>query len=486
MSGPLAMLSRLPVTFRIPLLVSLLMIVLSAVISERVLSRLAETQARHLRELGEAYLEGLSPSLIPAVLRDDVWEVFDTLDRARGLYPGLRPTGTVVTGMNGNVLAASDPQAAPTRSTLSAAFEADFPQGGGLRADEDSERAYLRRDLVYQDRTIGAIYVVIDTSPLIAERREVLATLLATNAVVTLLLAGFGYVVVNRMVQPIRVVTDHLRQGSSGSVASISERTVERSRGETKRLFGSYNNLVAAVREREVLASRLAEEERLASLGRLASGMAHEINNPLGGLFTALDTLKHHGETPTVRMRTLDLLERGLAGIRDVVRSALVSYRAGGEFRPLRPTDIDDLRLLVGPEVERRDLTLRWSSDIDSEVSVKATAVRQAVLNLLLNACAASPPGTVVSLSAEIRPECLVVTVDDSGPGLPATAAAFLTAPEVARSPMDSGAGLGLWLVRRLANELGASIQADRSDFGGARVSLQIPYVQEPPLALVA
>ena len=48
--------------------------------------------------------------------------------------------------------------------------------------------------------------------------------------------------------------------------------------------------------------------------------MAHEINNPLGGLFNAVDTLKQHGDRPDVRRRTLDLIERGLKGIRDVVR----------------------------------------------------------------------------------------------------------------------------------------------------------------------
>ena len=61
---------------------------------------------------------------------------------------------------------------------------------------------------------------------------------------------------------------------------------------ETGRLFRGFNRMARAVAEREALVARLADEERLASLGRLASGMAHEINNPLGGLFNAIDTLK--------------------------------------------------------------------------------------------------------------------------------------------------------------------------------------------------
>src|SRR5918995_2933546 len=112
-------------------------------------------------------------------------------------------------------------------------------------------------------------------------------------------------------------------------------------RGEFRPLFGAFNGMVEAVREREGLARQLADEERLASLGRLASGMAHEINNPLGGILNAVDTLKQHGGRPEVRSRTLDLIERGLKGIRDVVRSTLVTYRADHDgTRSLQPEDI--------------------------------------------------------------------------------------------------------------------------------------------------
>lgn len=58
-------------------------------------------------------------------------------------------------------------------------------------------------------------------------------------------------------------------------------------RGEFAQLFKSYNSLVRSIRDREELSRRLAEEKRLSSLGRLASALAHEINNPLGGLFNA-------------------------------------------------------------------------------------------------------------------------------------------------------------------------------------------------------
>ena len=68
--------------------------------------------------------------------------------------------------------------------------------------------------------------------------------------------------------------------------------------------------------------------------------MAHEVNNPLGGLFNALDTLRRHGADPSVRESTLSLLHRGLWQIRKVVRSTIVTYRPEGFSYGLAPADV--------------------------------------------------------------------------------------------------------------------------------------------------
>ena len=107
-----------PITVRVPVLVAALMIAVSAVITDRVLSRLDETQRQHFQELAAAYLDGLSSSLIPPVLREDVWETFDILDRARNLYRGLKINGTVVTNGNGIVLASAHPRSIPPYSRV--------------------------------------------------------------------------------------------------------------------------------------------------------------------------------------------------------------------------------------------------------------------------------------------------------------------------------------------------------------------------------
>lgn len=462
----------LPVTVKMPLVVVLMTIAVSAVISERVLSRLGQLQREHVGSLATAYLDGLSSSLLPAMLRDDVWEAFDALDRARQLYASLRPIETVVTKPGGEVVAATDPDRTPVLSQFPTVQGAPF-NNAGLAFNGDGTLAFLRRDLVYQDRSIGIIYSSLDISHLVAERRSVLRTLIGTNSVLAVIFAALGYFAVNRMVQPIRVLSDHLEEGLHGVARPIADNEFPRGSSPFNRLFLSYNALVAAEKERELLSIRLAGEEKVASLGRLASGMAHEINNPLGGLFNAIDTLKAHGEKPVVRASSLALIERGLIGIRDVVRAALTTYRPVETWRAISARDFDDLRVLLGPETRRRRQVVEWQITAEGLLPIPGTPIRQAALNLLLNASAASGDEGRIRFSATTADKSkLSIEVEDSGPGMSPEATAVLTG-ERGYAMLGDGKGLGLWMVRRLVEEVGGTIEVAHSALGGALVRLQ-------------
>ena len=214
-------------------------------------------------------------------------------------------------------------------------------------------------------------------------------------------------------------------------------------------------------------------------------GMAHEINNPLGGLFNAIDTLKAHGERGDVRRRTIDLIERGLKGIRDVVRTTLVTYRADRDVHSLKRADVDDLRLLVEPEARRKRLTLRWVNEGYDELPTPPSVVRQVLLNLLLNACRASPEGSQVAFEAHVEGPCFVATIEDMGPGLPVGARNALTDPGNKPLP-GSGGGLGLWMVHRLIKEVGGTVAALPRIPAGTIVRITIPLKDEEGTANVA
>ena len=102
---------RLPMAVKIPLVVTVFMAAVAAFVSERVLTRFQEAQTKHLGDLAAIYLDGLASSLVDPVVREDVWEAFDIVDRARQTHAGLKLTETVVALADGRVLASSDPRA---------------------------------------------------------------------------------------------------------------------------------------------------------------------------------------------------------------------------------------------------------------------------------------------------------------------------------------------------------------------------------------
>jgi signal transduction histidine kinase len=472
-------LRAIPVSYRVPILVALLMVAISAVISERVLDRLSRTQEAFIDGLAGSYLDGLTAAVLPAVLRGDVWEVFDALDRSQKSYQALSPIEAVVTGADGKVLAATDPTRIPPFSALPQAYASRYG-ASAVTFDRKADTGFAHRDLVYQGQKVGAIHTAFDASHIFAERREILVTLLVTNGVLAAIFALGGFLLVRRMIEPMRVLEDHMRAAANGVAAPISPREFPARGGEVASLFNGYNALVQAERERANFAMQLAEEEKLASLGRLASGMAHEINNPLGGLFNAIDTLKTHGRTPGVRDTSISLIERGLNGIREVVEAALATYRPERSARPLSADDLEDVRVLMKPELRRRRQRLDWQVDWPDGFSaaIPGGPVRQAVLNLLLNASAATAEGSAIGLAARRTDARLTIAVSDEGPGMPRESIAMLS-DEDPGPAVRAGRGLGLWMVRRMVDVCGGKATVDARPSGGSVVTLILPIPEE-------
>jgi signal transduction histidine kinase len=469
---------RWPLVFKAPAVVVIFMMAVSAVITQAVLNRLKDTQERHLTTLSATYLEGLASAVLPYVLREDVWEVYDAIERSTALAGGFGRAVVVVVNPEMRVIAASNPADWPLGSEQSV-LAARFSAGDNLMVDERDGKAHAQKMLRHQGRDIGRIFADYEIGHLMAERADVLRTLLLTNAVLTLALAMLAYWTIRHMLSPLAQLSRHIGRNVAGPLQPISMIAAGDPDSEFARLFRRYNSLIEAFGEREELASQLAVEERVASLGRLASGMAHEINNPLGGLFNAIDTLKRHGDKPAIRHSSVDLIERGLRGIRDVVRTALATYRADPEQRQLSAADLDDMRLLARPELERRSVKLAWRNDILCTVNAPTSPIRQILLNLLLNAVAAAPKGGDTSVTITAIDEDLILIVEDSGPGLTAAAEDLLNGKSTLPLSTGEGTGLGLWVSRRLAIELRGEITPGKSTLGGAAITVRLPLKVE-------
>jgi signal transduction histidine kinase len=475
-----------PLSWKVPLLAAGFMIAIATTISQVVLSRLASDQESNLRALTNAYLDGISAAVIQPVMRGDVWETFDALDRARTHYAGVAARYVIVELPDKRILAASEPLRFPVRSSIPEEISRHFPVNDGLDLDKENGRAWLSRSLKVEGHSVGKILAEIDIAALVEVRRRVMWTLILMNGAMTFAFTTIGYVLLRRMLGPLGTLTRYVERVREGRAESIPEGDHYRISAEFRGLFDRFNAMARALNDREALTAQLAAQEKFAVLGKLASVMAHEVNNPLGGLFNALDTLRRHGADPNVRDSTVSLLHRGLAQIHKVVRSTLVTYRPESFTYGLAPADMDDLRILVEPEALHKNLILQWRNEVLEKLPVAVGSVRQAILNLLLNACAASPPGGKVNFLAKVENEELVVEVGDTGPGLPSPLAAYLMGEgDAATLP---GNGLGLWIVRRLVGNERGTITVSSVATQGTTIRIAWPFRKDradgPQLAI--
>lgn len=464
---------RIPLIWRVPLAVIVLLFLVSAVINERVLDRLGVIQETYLQSIADSYLDGVTASISPSVLREDNWEIFVALERLKPVNPAIVPLETIVTTPAGKILAATDPTRYPTLERMDGSMIELFPRQQ-IRIERADSLAYLERDIVYQDTTIGRIFTIFDARLLLAERRDVSNTLILTNAALTLFLTFVGFIAVRWMIKPVQTLESHMIEAAEGMARRIDVSGPVSGNAETRRLFAAYNSFLDADEERRELSRRLSEEEKLASLGRLSSVIAHEINNPLGGLLNAIDTLKNHGSDRKIRNASLDLLERGLQGIGDVVRAALATYRPERQARPLSTDDFHDAKLLLSPELRRKrqDLDLQLQVRKGLVCQCPAGPVRQAITNLLLNASAASPEGANIYLRVSRQDQVLEIEIGDRGGGLSSEQIQLLSGPS--QNALPDSKGLGLWVVRQIADEIGGQLESVERPGGGSIIRMKL------------
>ena len=171
-----------------------------------------------------------------------------------------------------------------------------------------------------------------------------------------------------------------------------------------------FQLMLSDLARKAALEREMVQSERLAAVGRLSAAVAHEINNPLGGMLNSLDTLARHGSPDALTSRTIGLLQRGLEQIRATVRALLVEARL--DSPALTESDWSDLKELVQPQAAQRNVQLIWSIAASPTLPLPAHQVRQLVLNLLLNAIQACSQAGIVSLDVGERRGKLMIAGD--------------------------------------------------------------------------
>ncbi|HEX6717222.1 MAG TPA: ATP-binding protein [Pyrinomonadaceae bacterium] len=225
------------------------------------------------------------------------------------------------------------------------------------------------------------------------------------------------------------------------------------------------------------LERELAERERLASLGRMAATVAHEIKNPLSAIKSIAQVMREDENLRNEYERDLGLIVGETDRLSQSV-TQLLSF-ARKESATGQPLSVDELvRSVVDlfrATAKEQGIVLGCEVKVDAELTGKSvSALRDALSNLLLNALQATPQGGRVELRAERSDGELIIDVQDSGAGVPADLRERIWEPFF--TTRQRGTGLGLAIVRKRVQEVGGSASLDVSRNGrGALFQLRVP-----------
>jgi len=334
-----------------------------------------------------------------------------------------------------------------------AALKHRLPELRTTTVQEQDGRFFVLAPIAYQGQRLGSLIVEFPLGPLRAYSIRLLRLVLGYSAVLVALLWLLSWLLGKRMTNPLRRLTESMRQVGAGNLNVHCE--LDQTGDELSELARCFDEMLIGLREKDALEDEMVKTERLAAIGRVSAGMAHEINNPLGGMINAISTYHRHSDDPQVARKTLDLLDRGLAQLRTTVQALLVNARL--EERSLERQDLEDIRTLLEAQVRRKRQELVCESDMPDPSGLPASQVRQVVMNLILNAIQATPEGGRIEVRCLQQGDELVIQVDDPGPGMSAEQRKHLFEPFADGA---GGHGLGLWVSYRIVDGLGGSIQA--------------------------
>lgn len=476
-------LKNLSFRYKIALRGSALVVTTAVLLTSVLVAREHEELRRDLDENAVQLGTTLSQNLISPIVQDDVWRAYQLLraplatddSRARERLP----TAIVLFDRNLKVLASSS----PTRYPLLSDPEA-LPGFGGVapwvRAsptlpstrviDADEDTIALVMPIVADGVSLAHLALVYSDEGIRARAaRLVERSVLYTLGLLALILPITWYWG-HRMAQPLVQLADGMSRVGTSLPDEVSL-DLEESQDEIGRAGTAFRNMLAVLRQQAALEQEVMVNERLAALGRLAAGVAHEINNPLGGMLNAVDTWRRHGGDRAQIDKTLSMIERGLLQIRDTVSALLVEAKPSG--KPLAREDFDDIHTLIASDLSSHGVQLDWTIRLEANVyPLPATLVRQVLLNLLLNAIQAVPAGGRVELDACVERGVLRFEVANEGCPIPPERLGTLFEPLISGRPQ--GHGLGLWVSYQIVNQLGGRI-AVRSDASVTRFIVELP-----------
>ncbi len=331
---------------------------------------------------------------------------------------------------------------------------------------------------------LGTLHVGMSRAEAIGSMRRVLWAMGGALGVALSIVFLGARVVASRVSQPLRELEAEVSQFPGQATPGIRRRISGTPEVESlARGFADMTERLKALeRERAATHQHMVQAERLAALGELAAGLAHEVHNPLDGMQECLRYLSADPDKGERAAKYYPMLQEGLERIAEVMRGMLTFARSGQKVS-LEPCPsasvVESLELLVQNHLRGRKVRLTWQNPGGCVCLCDRQGLEQAALNLVLNAAEAAEGSDdpEVRIEATCDAQWVYLSVEDSGPGVAEELREHVFDPFFTTKPAGKGTGLGLSVSRQLIRAAGGEVELgpEGSRLGGARFVIRMP-----------
>ena len=313
---------------------------------------------------------------------------------------------------------------------------------------------------------------------------EILATVKKIiGLTAALLVAGFAIILLlsRRFISPITQLANTMEQARGDYLAL---RVDVKGHDELAVLGERFNSMIERIsqanEELKKTHEKLVQSEKLASVGILAAGVAHEINNPLGGIFNCLQMLRQNSDNPTLRAKYLDLVNEGLDKIENTVSKLLWMSRKA-EHTPVDMNirnSVDSVYAFLEYKLKKGKVTFDNAVPEDLRFMFDVHDFEQLLLNLFINAIHAMKDGGLLEVGGHREDSKLTIEVSDSGCGIESEDVSKIFDPFFTTKPVGEGTGLGLWLTYEIIKNYNGEIAVESEPGKGSRFIMRFPATE--------
>lgn len=310
---------------------------------------------------------------------------------------------------------------------------------------------------------------------------EIIATI-EKIVLMTVILVAIGFAVIlllsRRFINPITQLASTMEK-ARGDFLDVKVDVT--GHDELAVLGERFNSMIERIRQanEELLKAneKMIQSEKLASIGILASGVAHEINNPLGGLFNCVQMLQQNGSNPEFRERYLGLVKEGLDKIENTVSKLLWMSRKS-EHAPVDVNvrnAVDGVHAFLEYRISKSGITFVNAVPEDLRVMVDLHDLQQMLMNLMINAVHAMQDGGELSVRGLQENGGARIDIVDTGAGIASENISRIFDPFFTTKPTGEGTGLGLWLTYGIMKNYGGEVTVESEPGKGSRFTMSFP-----------